>query len=426
MKKISESFSNNKFVSFLILAFFFILPFERIPTFELAGFTVKISYILGLLIVGSIIFSQPWQIFKKHPLLASDYLLISFWVVSFISSFFTSPDLSRSLVISGLWLFVILLYLFLSRLTLSKKIFDIILISSVAVSIFGLFQFIGDTFGLSVNLTGLREAYTKTILGFPRIQSVALEPLYFANFLLVPFFVSTGRYIEHKSFFNKYFWITVLILINIVLTVSRGAYIALAFSFVLFLIYLLVNKPKNIGRKLLGLVLVVFMSVTASYGLISINGKTAGQNFSDHSLVEDVSEDGSAMDRLNTYETAYRQFLDKPIFGNGVASFGVLTKDSEGSFENEGYGTVNNEYLEILSETGAVGFGLFVLFLIFFVKELVVKYSGEKSKYFMNIAVLFGIIAILIQYNFFSTLYIIYIWAFLAIARGGLKGNVTV
>ena len=113
-----------------------------------------------------------------------------------------------------------------------------------------------------------------------------------------------------------------------------------------------------------------------------------------------------------------------PIFGTGTGSFGVLTKDAE---DKIGYGTVNNEYLEILSENGLVGLALFLSFLIAYALEYKKRLADTDSKTkLMYAGLIIGILAIFLQYNFFSTLYIIYIWVFLALAMPKGKDNVII
>lgn len=424
MDNLSHKISNNKLTSFLILAFFFTLPFERIPTIDVAGFTLKISYVLAVTLLATFLFCRPVQYFKKNPLTFSDWLLILFWLMAIVS-FPWSDFKTRGMVILLLWAFVFLTYFVLSRMITQKNrvgIENTILLVTAFVCIFGIFQFIGDSLNLSQHFTGLRLAYTKSILGFPRIQSIALEPLYFANFLMVPFFLSIKRYIQDKKSSLKYWLLSVLILVNIVLTVSRGAYIAVAITLAILIIYLIYKyRQKEYLKKILGVTFIVIVSITFSVSLVySLNGKKAASGLVSHSAVAggNISADGSALDRIGGYKIALNLFKSRPIFGIGTSYFGIKTTDST-QVSKAGYGVVNNEYLEILTENGIVGLMLFMAFLIllFFESYKAIKktLSGTLK---LDILILFlGIFAILIQYNFFSTLYIIYIWTFLALLK---------
>lgn len=421
--------TKNKYLLLIFLAVIFALPFERIPTMEVFGFTIKISYILAVIFLATILFSgNAIKLFKGTGFSLSDKALVLFWAASLISLLW-APDLKRGVIIFALWTFIISIYFVFSRVLTSsairQKAENTILLVSTIVCVFGIYQFLGDSFGLPTYLTGLREAYTKTILGFPRIQSVALEPLYFANFLLIPFFISLKRYIKNDQILKPHFILSILILINIILTISRGVYIAVGLSLFLLLIYLWINRKKeNYFNKMLGIIAIVIVSLLLSMALVfRLNGRSATSNFIDHAVVENTQSDGSALDRLGTYKMALDFTKDKPIFGNGLGSFGVFaTPDFK---KDQGiYQTVNNEYLEILSETGVTGLGLFVLFLIFLAYEDWTAYKKRDDNEKLSLTILaLGCLAILVQYNFFSTLYIIYIWVFLALLKGSTLQN---
>lgn len=419
----------NQISTLLLTATFFLLPFERIPTFEMLGFTVKLSYVAFLLFLVLFLPRLP-SLFRENKLSTSDRFLLLFWLSGLISLLFT-PNPKRSIITLALWAFVFAFYFVFSRLLkneqLRKKVENIIIISSILVSIFGIYQFVGDSIGLSTTLTGLRIQYTKIVLGFPRIQSVALEPLYFSNFLLVPFFIALKRYIFEKKILNQYLWVISLISINIILGISRGAYLSIIIALAIALLFFIISGRKSISdfnKKLFDLIVAIILSLVISFVLIiSLNGKKASGDFINHSNVQnEISAGGrsSTSDRLGSYQKAFDLFKQKPIFGNGIASFGPLTVGSEQDFKQFGYGIVNNEYLEILSETGIVGLITFVLFLLFRIREvtLVFKRGDDSKKKIGMLLISFGCVAIFIQYNFFSTLYIIYIWAFLALLRG--------
>lgn len=410
----------NKLICLVILAFFFALPFERIPTLELSGFTVKASYLIGIAIITlfltgfSKIYLKNWQ--------KSDKLLFIFWLYAFFTIFWTN-DLKKSLVISLLWLFVFLIYLILKKYltihsSILKKIEDSVLVSAVLVCLFGIFQFVADSLGIDQSITGLRYQYTKAIMGFPRIQSVALEPLYFSNFLLVPFFILLRRYFSEKKFFSKYFWLTILILINIILGISRGAYLALAISLVLLIITVAIYYKQYLQKVWGLLIILIVASLLSAFLVYGLNGREASSNFADHTAVDNVQTDGSALDRVSSYSQAVNLYKSNPIFGIGLGNFGILMTPKE-NINKSGYAIVNNEYLEILVETGIIGFLLFLAFIIFYLKELSIGYQNANPDKKLTITFLFlGVFAIFIQYNFFSTLYIIHIWAFLALLKG--------
>lgn len=407
---------------FLFLAIFFTLPFERIPTIELLGFTVKISYILTILFLLLILLNGTVRdLIRGNGLRPSDKALALFGLAGLISVF-SSPDKKRSVIILALWLFVFLVYLLFSRVLtdpkIRKKAEDVLIWSSVLVCIFGLYQFIGDSVGIPLKYLGLREQYSKVVLGFPRVQSVALEPLYFSNFLMVPIFIVSGRMLTSKrnSFINAA--ILVLLAMNLILGVSRGAYIGLGFSMLVLLVAIFIKYRETLLRRATWLLVSILISAALSLALIAgLGSRGSLGSFSKHSVANDQTNAASVTGRTEVYKIAWDLFKKKPILGNGVGSFGPLTSTSPEQLAQFGYGTVNNEYLEILTETGLVGFLLFLLFIILYLREL----FGSQKNPLNDIGVLclfLGLLAVFIQYNFFSTLYIIYIWVFLALLKG--------
>lgn len=412
-----EKLLQNKFFLYLVYGFFLFLPFERIPTFEMSGYTIKISYIFALLIfLYALLFFRSFR-FKFFD--NSNIYITTLWIFSALFLLFNPSR--RSFIILAMWAFVFLVYFIFSRILTNPKVREIVInitiLISVLISLFGLFQFFGDSFGLSTKFTQLLLPYTKIVFGFPRIQSVGLEPLYFANFLLVPIFLSFSKYIIEEKFFSKYFWVSLLLLLNLGLTVSRGAYIAIIFSLILFLVYLFFSKQS---KKIFGVVLVAFLSIILSYLIIfKVNGQNASKGFRDHSVAmfQDTNKDGSSMDRLTTYKIAFGYFKEEPVLGNGLGSFGLHYTPKEK--QNEGiYSTVNNEYIELLAENGIVGLGLFLAFLISMLILVVKKIKSNRvAENNLLIPIFLGCLAIFIQYNFFSTLYIIYIWVFLALLK---------
>lgn len=418
MDRIKDKILSNKLFSFLILALFFSLPFERIPTFEFSGFTIKISYIIFLVIIALLFFNRP----KLSKFSSEETVLFFLLIAALVSTLLFSSNKTRGMITLLMWAFVFILYYLLPKLIRKYQIkFEVIekviIWSAVITSIFGLFQFIGDSFGLRENITLLTHPYTKEILGFPRAQSVGLEPLYFANFLLVPIYLAIAKYRERKNFLNIYWIISIVLLITFILTVSRGAYIALSVTGFLYLIYLLINKNYI---KILGFISIVILSIGISFMMIKfMNGTSASKGAVNHSVVyfTETNTDGSALDRLGTYKLAFEQFKKNPIIGNGLASFGEnVTPQSRKDIGI--YQTVNNEYLELLAENGLIGFVLLFAFLALYLIFLYKFYrTANNSQKAVVVAMFLGLLAILIQYNFFSTLYIIYIWAFLALLK---------
>lgn len=115
------------------------------------------------------------------------------------------------------------------------------------------------------------------------------------------------------------------------------------------------------------------------------------------------------------YVVAIRMFLDNPIIGQGPRSFRYLCSE-EKFIKSDGICTTHphNTYLQLLAETGLIGFLLFCSLIIFFTKEIVTKFitqfkndenkmnQMEKVKYVSIIAILVNFFPFVPSGNFFN------------------------
>jgi putative inorganic carbon (HCO3(-)) transporter len=427
----TEARNGSPVVQKLLLLLFFLLPFERIPSFVVAGFTVKLSYVVGVILL--LVLVGEWLLKPSREAIRlpqADLILGGLWIAALLSTLLGGNISRRSLVIVLVWGFVFGMHVVATRIikraNLQQQVERVILAVTAAVCLFGIYQFLADSWGAPLVASGLRVQYSKAVFGFPRIQSVALEPLYFSNFLLVPFFLSLARMIQGKVWNNRYFWLCLLILVNIILGISRGAYVALVVGLIVFGGYILFSKINNKWKIFASLILLFALGGVISLGAIrSVDGKKATTTFVGHASVDDKKTGSSLPGRFETYRLAYTFFKERPILGNGVASFGLKTVRTPEELKQYGYGIVNNEYLELLCENGLVGLLLFLAFLLYVLKDVLGTLSQRGPDSLRLVALLSGLIAIFVQYNFFSTLYILYIWMFLALLRActGVKNK---
>ncbi|MFS0892100.1 O-antigen ligase family protein [Peribacillus frigoritolerans] len=89
------------------------------------------------------------------------------------------------------------------------------------------------------------------------------------------------------------------------------------------------------------------------------------------------SEDGgaSANERVLRYGSALNQWLDNPLFGNGIGSFGI----NYNGIDMRAY--PHNIFLEFLSELGILGFVIFITLIII---GLIHSYNAFKSNKELN------------------------------------------
>lgn len=402
----------TKLTLILVVLFFLFLPFERLLTMELFGFTLKISFVILMVFVLFFL-----SVIHKYRLEIEDKLLLLFSFLSFLSIIW-SIDQYRSLMISTIFLTTFLGFITLKRL-IKKENFDliekIIIWSGIWLAVFALWQYFADLYGFS-DLTFLRENYQKSVFGFPRPHATFLEPLYFANYLFLPFYLSIGRFAKSKN--GDILSVVSLFLVSvvIVLSLSRGAYIGLILSLFVFFV-LIISFYKQYFKKALFVLLIVILAVIFAILIIKFSSpRESFELFVAHAGVADVSTGESTLDRFYLAKVAWQQFLQKP-WGIGAGAFGALPEFTEKAVVGD-YQTVNNLYLEVLAEEGIIGFLIFFSFVALLVKNLSAKI---KEKNFSVLIYLVIGVAIFAQATSFSSLYILPIWAYLALAWNQTK-----
>jgi O-antigen ligase len=400
-------------------ALLFLLPYEHIPSMEVFGITVRLSSLVIIIFVLGVL---PRLIASKKifPLSVIDKSIIVFYVACLLS-IFVAQDIGRALIVAELLGFVLMGYILVTRAYRQsfdyKKISSFLLAAAVTTAIFGLFQFFGDVFGLSQHVTGLLDRYTKIVFGFPRIQSVGMEPLYYANFLLLPIFVLAARILSGKQSPNKWnLAMLTVILWVFVLTLSRGGFIGFFVGLAVIIVGMIREKARWSAAGYF--IAVVLAALALSYASIRFaSGMQGIKNFSSHAaLAEGAQESSSASPRIERYKEALRLFTEHPILGIGLGNYGVVNKF--GRQPDGGYDIVNNQYLESLAETGIVGFGALVSVALLLIVNLWRHgFVHHDMTALVLLATLFGIG---VQYNFFSTIYILYIWVVIALAEAYL------
>ncbi len=423
----------DPFWGFLGIIFF--LPFERVPTVNFGGVDIKINIVLGFLTLVSWILAllaNPKK-YKIQP--APVWPLLLLFILAMFASIWQAVNFGRAQQVLIFILFTMSIgILSLNMITSVKnlnKIITVLFVSALAVSLFGFFQFFGDLAHIPISVTLLKDIYTKEVFGFPRIQAFSMEPLYFANYLLIPICLSLSYFFgkikkspdpeeENKFLDNRLNLVLFLmiLLINFVLTVSRGAYIALIVALILlfFVYFRRVFTWKNI-------LIFIITAVVVGYGVVFALSKgefRATNEFVGHVLLKDINAGESIQGRLQGFRSALTQFNKSPIFGVGLGNYGPNVSGKPYVNPPGGWPIVNNQYIETLTETGIVGLTTLLLFLIALIWQGLKAYRRAQDPFLKAtmLGLLAAFIGILVQYNSFSTLYIIHIWVLIGLLIG--------
>lgn len=393
----------------------FFLPFERIPSLVLAGFTVRVNHLIGAvaLLIWALSVLAGRKKIVPNPLIAP----VAIFGATLVLSSLYAHDATRALAVTfATFATMAIGFLLPQLLTKREQIRPTLLVlggTTIIAMIFGMYQFVGDFIGLPLSMTGLIARYSKEVFGFARIQAFSQEPLYFGNFLLVGIAVALAFILVKQTWFPRQALSIFLVsaLGILAMTLSRGAIVG--FAGVLFVTMLLLGK-RFLTLRNFALVVVGF-ALAASIVLagISLTGDTAREKFLAHLTIQDFGKAESTVGRLETWFQAIDLWLDKPVLGVGPGNFGPAILGYPAIKPETGWPVVNNQYLELLAETGLIGTSIFLLFLFFLIVRSVRAYGLTAHDPEMR-AVLVGLTAaifgMLLQYNFFSTLYITFVW----------------
>lgn len=412
----------NPFMGFLMIIFF--LPFERVPTYSLFGIDLKINTILGIITligwIGVVLFkSKQWKI---QPNALS--VPIGFFIIALLLSLLQAGDLGRSIQVFVFILFTIALSVMsvnmIPGIDNLKKIILVLLFSSFIVGIFGLFQFGGDIIGLPNSITLLKIGYGKETFGFPRIQAFSMEPLFFANYLLIPISLALAYFFDKVNIIKRW-WLIVLLgilLLNFILTLSRGGYLGLITVVILFLFFY--ARKIFSWRNIIIIAVCFFVFLGAMFALSKGRGDSLGKFINQATVKDRFKGSESVQGRLMAYEGALQIFSKHRLTGIGIGNYGPYVAKFPEQTPKTGWAVVNNEYIEVLTETGIIGLSTFVILILVLLLKSVLAFKKAKDPFLK--ATLFGLFAafcgILIQYNFFSTLYIIHIWVLIGLLVG--------
>ncbi len=411
----------------ILIAFF--LPFQKLFTLEISGYTLKTSQILTIItILAWIVYSVRKKDFRiaSTPMNLPLVLFLGANLLSMINAI----NLVRSAAIFSWALFSVLLFILLASLAKNedsiRKIVASLLISGTIVSLFGIYQFVGSYLGLP---TLLRDVYLPTGMYLTRVQSTFLEPLHFASFLLVTIPVCLALYFAKVKEFNPAFLFSALLVmvIAMILTIARGGYLGLlASAFAVFLFSRGGRRKKgNLLKVLLPFAAVVIVLgalvlYIAPPGIVSttIFGGTAIRG-------------GSSFTRMLLIKDAWSMFLESPVFGVGIGNYGpyVNQKVFRSIINVVDFGTVNNVPMEVLAESGILGFLALGLVFFGFLKG---TWKGlNKANSPLLSALLIGLIAsffgLSVQYLTYSPFYGEWTWFMLGLsmAAANLTGRKT-
>ena len=417
----------------LILFAIFLNQFNYWPSFEFAGlggFSFEIAMISGL-----VLFLNGYSEFKMAlvPKLFSmrKYLLLYVWLAYGAILGAVMSDEPEVIIVKSLYLGSVMLGAQVVALMHRENVIDFenILKGWVGVAMLMVPLYIAQYVLAALGVDWVsKRAYRVGVFEFPRLHGFSFEPLFLANWLLVPTLYSlTKPKLQRKVAFVLSF--------VLLLTLARGAVIALVLA---LLLYALLRKVRleglrNIFRPLTSALVLILLVTGLS---AQFNGSTFLQGsfrYMDHLTLGlfnsggasnvgylEVGPDGreiintreidrqgvveaSTVSRVDAIKLGFEIYEEQPITGVGMFRLGEEANALYPEVYQDESLVTNAQPVDTLVETGLIGTGL--LALVFMTS---LKVIFRKSILVVMLA------ALVVQMLFFTNLFLLPFWLVLA------------
>ena len=252
-----------------------------------------------------------------------------------------------------------------------KKFDYILIITFFVVTIDGYLQFF-----VGYNLIGLHSPQEFRLSGFFGTEMILGS--YISKIFPLVLIAFLNRINKDNFFQFKFIILCVFTLIMVMLTGERASFFSL---FLFIFIFFILTDLLNLKIKVLFIFLVIFSLSLTLFLSEKIKSRFIDQtiysflggenNFKSFKNLKKQSKNNENIktyifthDTESHYISAYRMFKDNMLFGQGVKMFRKLCSKSNFNYNKWSCTThPHNTYLQLLAETGLIGFVFIFLFL---------------------------------------------------------------
>jgi putative inorganic carbon (hco3(-)) transporter len=229
--------------------------------------------------------------------------------------------------------------------------------------------------------------------------------------LFIPIFMGFSFTKSHSKQFRFFsFLVLFVLIIALVLSFSRAAWVSLAAALMVYLVIVFKIKLKWIFLTLAFLVSVFFLFQNEIWDRLEKNKQGSSANFIEHlQSISNVTTDDSNLERINRWQSAFRMFNEHPVFGFGPGTYQFEYAPYQHASEktristNAGdKGNAHSEYIGPLAESGVLGFLCVIGLLIFTITTglRVYKKADSREIKMLSLSITLG----LITYFFHGTM----------------------
>ena len=419
-EKVINALKDGWFIRAGLLVLLFLAPLVFYPWGTTFHFTKNSVVEIIMSLVGGI-----WLIKqlnrKEETLLKSPLNLpILIFLLTILISLFQTNSLYDSFNELAIWGSYILLYFIVISLIKDKRwiyiLLKIVILSASIAAIYCIFQFYGLDF-----------SFWRKIGGRGSLFSTFGNPNYLAGHLaaVIPFVFIL--FCLQKVKFKKIILelIIALLYTSLLMTLCRGAWIALFVSVAVMLsvVYLFKRKTLSFFRPNKGwlislfLILLVISVIYSTPNPLNPLGKVSVTQ-----RAASVTEIGSSsmQTRFLIWLSSLETIRQSPLWGEGIGTYGLYYPSSQGavlaqkryqkyiSYTNKSI-NAHNDYLHIGGEVGIIGLAAFLWVIFAFYKNTLIGLLRTKNreKIFLVIGFIGGVTVLLIHSLFSFPFHII-------------------
>ncbi len=392
------AFTNLK-LTFLVAVFFTplsVLMSEFIPNIQ-ADISIPAEPIFaGFLLIFLLKFSIGKNIDKKilrHPI--SIAILINlFWMfITSITS--TMPLVSFKFFLSRLW-FVVPLYFLAAHFFKDKKFINkyiwAYIVAFVIVILYTIINHIGIGLFVKKAAQGVMKPFYNDHTSYGAVLAMYIPVL--TGFLFVKR--------HNKSFEIIDFFLLALFLFAVIFSYSRAAWISIVAVLIVFIIIKLKINRYILIFSSITLIALFFVFQFQILDNLKKNRQDSSGDLEKHvSSMTNIATDASNLERINRWNSAFKMFEERPVFGFGPGTYMFQYAPYQMSYDrtiiSTDFGDVGNahsEYIGPLAESGILGTLTFLAIIIFTViTGIKIWYRAEdRNIKILVISLLMGLI----------------------------------
>lgn len=321
-----------------------------------------------------------------------DLPLILFALILILSLFISktkTASLQEFIIFFSYILIFFLITNNLNRKTDFNSFIHLFFIVSSLISIYTIIQY----YGIDPYLSDLHS-----------LTSTIGQKNWISNYLAMIFPVVFSYFLLEQTKKNKmiYFFLLSILYTTLMICQSRGIWISISLTVILAIYIIIKFKFCEIfkrNKKWLFLLLITFLIITIIYSTDNPLNKSA-ITVPQRAMSTFDEQDPSINTRLLIWKTTFEMIKDKPILGSGIGTFKInyLIYQAEFLKNNPYYiqysgkaRDAHNEYLQMWSETGIIGLGIFIGIILMFY-SLIIDYL-KKNNNDQEKIIVFGLVS---------------------------------